>query len=195
MPLTEKIPECCKPKRGIKEGFLAGALPHIGCFAIILFAILGTTIANSFFKRFFFNYYYLPIIFALSLGIATFSAFLYIKKFSDKSIKRHWKYLAVLYSSVIIINLLMIYLIFPYTSNISLNSNTISERSKILNLDFDIPCSGHAPLVISELKKVDGIENVKFISGKSFEIIYDPEKINKEQILKQDICKEFNAKE
>ena len=192
---TEKIPECCKPKKGIKEGFLAGTLPHLGCFVIILFAILGTTMANSFFKRFFFNKYYLPIIFALSLGIATFSAFLYIRKFSDKNIKKHWKYLTVLYLSVIIINLLMIYLIFPYTSNISLNLNTFSEKSEILKLSFDIPCPGHAPLVISELKKVDGIEDVEFVSGKSFEITYDSEKINKEQILEQDICKEFNARE
>ena len=194
----EKIPGCCQKKsKGVKDGILSGIIPHAGCIAILLFAVLGGKIANSFFRKFLFNSYYLYIIFALSFVIAIISAFLYIRRFSDKRIKSHRKYLIVLFSSVIIINLLMIYLVFPYATNLSgkVVKGDIGEESKILKLSFDIPCSGHAPLVISELGKVEGIEGTKYISGKSFEVYYNPIKITKEQILSLDVCKEFNAKE
>ena len=194
----KKLPECCKKKSGIKSGLLAGIIPHAGCIAILLFAILGVTVANSFFRKFLFNSYYLYIVFALSFFIAIIAAFFYIRRFEDKRIKSHWKYLAVLFSSIIVINLIMIYLIFPYAANLSGQITKVDNgigNSEILKLSFEIPCSGHASLVISELEKVDGIDSVKFISGKTFEIYYSPEKISKEQILSQDICKEFNATE
>jgi len=194
----ESLPECCKPKnKGIKSGLISGIIPHSGCIAIILFALLGVTAANSFFKKFFFNSYYLYIVFILSFIIAGISAFFYIRRFPDRRIKSHWKYLAVLYSSIIIINLLMIYIIFPYAANLSNSGNAGGnlENTQILKLSFEIPCSGHAPLVISELQKVNGITSVKYLFGDSFEVLYNPLEISKEKILEQDICKEFNAKE
>jgi len=187
----EKIPECCKPHRGIKSGILAGIISHIGCIAIIVFALLGVGFANTFFKKFLFNSYYLYIVFAFSLAIATLAAFFYIKRFEDKRIKSHWKYLAFLYASVIAVNLLMIYIVFPYASNI----NSGNSEGTLLKLSFDIPCSGHAPFVASELSKIEGVTGARFVSGKTFEVYYNPKKISKEQILAQEICKEFNARE
>ena len=195
---NENLPECCKPKsRGIKAGLILGIIPHSGCIAIILFALLGVTAANTFFIKFLSYKYYIPSLFVTSFFIASVAAFFYTRRFPDRRIKSHWKYLAVLYSSIIIINLLMIYIIFPYATNLSSSGNVISnlENTKILKLSFEIPCLGHAPLVISELQKVNGITSVKYLSEKSFEILYNPEEINKEQILEQDICKEFGAKE
>lgn len=194
----ENLPKCCKPKsKGIRTGLISGIIPHAGCIAIILFALLGVTVANSFFIKFLSNKYYIYVAFAVSLGIAAFAAFFYTRKFSDKRIKSHWRYISFLYTSVIAINLLMIYVIFPYAADLSSSGNVASnlENTKILKLSFEIPCSGHAPLVISGLQKVNGIASVKYISGKSFEVLYNPGEISKEQILEQDICKEFNAKE
>lgn len=191
----KKLPECCKRKSGIKSGLISGIIPHAGCIAILLFAILGVTIANSFFRKFLFNPYYLYIVSALSFFIAIIAAFFYIRRFEDKRIRSHWKYLAVLFSSVVIINLVMVYVIFPYAANISSKTISTDFWNEILKLSFEIPCSGHASLVISELEKVNGINSVKFISGKTFDIYYNPEKITKDQILSQDICKEFNARE
>ncbi|MEK6935605.1 MAG: hypothetical protein AABW67_02370 [Nanoarchaeota archaeon] len=194
----ENLPECCKPKsRGIKAGLISGIIPHSGCIAIILFALLGVTAANTFFIKFLSYKYYIPSLFVASFFIASVAAFFYTRRFPDRRIKSHWKYLAVLYSSIIIINLLMIYMIFPYATNLSSSGNVISnlENTKTLKLSFEIPCPGHASLVVSELEKTSGIEKVKYLSGANFEVLYNPKEINKEQILEQDICKEFDAKE
>lgn len=191
-PTNNGLPDCCKRKSGIKEGLLAGIIPHSGCIAIIIFALLGVTAANSFFKKYLFTQYYLYIIFGFSLTIAVISAFFYVRRFQDRNIKSHWKYLTILFSSVIAINIMMIYFIFPYAANISGNAGA---EDSILKLSFEIPCSGHAPLVISELENTTGITDVRYISEKNFEVYYNPQLTTKEKILAQDICKEFNAKE
>jgi len=185
-----KLPACCKPQKGIKAGILSGIIPHAGCILIIVLALIGVTAANSFFIKFLSYKYYIPLLFVISLFIASIAAFFYIRRFSDKRIKSHWKYLTILYVSVITINLIMIYLIFPYTSGLASSENT---DGKLLNLSFEIPCSGHASLVISELQAVEGIKSVKYISGNDFEIYYNPEEISEEEILIQNICKEFKA--
>ncbi len=189
----KKLPECCRPKHGkaVRAGILSGLIPHTGCILILLFAIFGVTFANAFFKKFLFNSYYIYAVFGVSILIATIAGFFYIRRFSDRRLKSHWKYLIILYGSVIIINLLMIYVIFPAIAN----TNSGNLKGDLLNLEFNIPCSGHVPLVISELQKVDGVKGVKFISGKTFEVYYDANKITEEKILQQDVCREFNAKE
>jgi len=188
----KNLPECCRKKSGVKEGILAGIVPHAGCIAIILFALLGVTAFNGFFKKYLFGTYYLYLVFAFSFLIAIISAFFYIRRFPDRRLKTHWKYLSVLFSSIIIVNLIVVYFIFPYAINLTGNAST---EGAMLKLSFEIPCEGHAPLVISELESVPGINSVKYISGKNFEVYYNPEIINEEKILEQDICKEFNAKE
>ena len=145
---TEKIPECCKPKKnGIKAGILSGIIPHSGCIAIILFSLLGITLFNGFFIKFLSNKYYIYILFAFSLFIATFAGFIYIRRFEDRKLKRHWRYLTILFSSVIVINLLMIYFIFPLTAKTIYNQQIEGD---MIRLDFsELPCSGHIPLVVS----------------------------------------------
>ncbi len=189
----QKMPECCKPKnKGITAGLLSGIIPHSGCIAIILFALAGVTAANSFFIKFISNKYYIPIIFAASLLIAALSAFFYIRRFEDKKIRSHWKYCSVLFSSMIIMNLIMVYFIFPAAAK--LGNDKIQGNS--VKIDFRaLPCSGHIPLVKSELEKVEGVKKVNYISGNKFEVFYDPGKIGKETILQEDICKEFKAEE
>lgn len=193
MKNKSKIPECCKPHKGIKSGILSGILPHSGCIAIFLFAILGVTIANSFFIKLLANRYYLYIVFIVSLAIATIAAFFYIKRFEDKKISSHWRYFVVLYSSVIVINILMIYAVFPLTTNM-LSGKAVSETNIILKMET-LPCPGHAPLVVSELSKLDGVKSVRYLSGKNFEVYYDSGKITKQKILEHEICREFNARE
>ena len=105
----EKMPNCCKKHKGVKQGIISGLIAHSGCFAIIIFALIGVTAANSFFIKFLSNKYYIPIIFLVSFAIATFSAFIYIRRFEDKRVKNHWKYLSLLFASVILVNFFMIY--------------------------------------------------------------------------------------
>ena len=176
---NHKIPDCCKPiccqkpGKGIASGIISGIIPHAGCIAIIILALFGATIANTFLRKFLFNSYYLYILFFISLAIATFFAFLYKRRFKGTRIRDHWKYFTFLYSSVIIINLAMIYLIFPaVVSGVSGNyvSDSSSNSEETLRLSFDIPCEGHVPLVVTELKNVTGIKEIHYISGKIFEI-------------------------
>lgn len=189
---NNEMPECCKPKKGIKAGLLSGIIPHSGCIAIILLALIGVTAANSFFIEFLSNKYYFIIIFAVSFFIASIAAFLYIRRFPDKRIKSHWRYLTALYSSVILINLVMIYVIFPAVARIG-NENI---QGSSIKLDFTrLPCSGHISLVQSELEKVEGIKKVNYVSGSLFEVYYDPNKISKKEIIGQEVCKEFKAEE
>ncbi len=191
---NQEMSECCKPRnKGIKSGVLAGIIPHAGCIAIIVFALLGVTVANSFFIRFLSNKYYIPVVFSISLLIAGVSAFFYTRRFQNRRIMSHWKYLSILFASVIIINLFMIYFVFPVAAKLN---NRQSEGYYSIKIDFTgLPCSGHIPLVISELEKVEGIKAVNYVSGDTFEIFYDSGLINKEDILEQNICRELKAKE
>lgn len=104
-------------------------------------------------------------------------------------------YLLVLYATIIGVNLFIMLVIFPLAANLK-----FSTRSQILGLSSEsvrvnIPCTGHAPLIISELRRVDGIIDVNFKFPNIFEIKYDPKKVTNDQILNLEIFKNFKAEE
>ncbi len=66
----------------------------------------------------------------------------------------------------------------------------LSESNALITLKVDIPCPGHAPLIMGELKTIDGTENIQFRSPNVFDVIYNPEKTSKEEILSLDV---FNS--
>ena len=68
-----------------------------------------------------------------------------------------------------------------------------AETGASLTMEVQIPCSGHAPLIIGELKKLDGIGNVKFRTPNFFDINYNPQKTTPEKIASLEIFKEFKA--
>src|SRR4030042_681911 len=181
---------CCQQenndKKGLLNGFLYGLIPHTFCIGFIIFSVIGISAATIFFKNFLLTPYLFQLLIAISFLFTTISAILYLKK-SDclcaDGIKRKWKYVSVLYTTTIITNLLLFMVIFPALANMKSDS-TLTEEGNLnsLVIAVQIPCSGHAPLIIDELKKIEGINIVKFKLPDIFEIKYDTEKTSSEKI-------------
>ena len=128
--------------------------------------------------------------------------------FLPSGIKRKWKYLLTLYGTTISINLLLFMIIFPITANISSGTSLqasissafgrgekaeLSNLEKLTTLQVDIPCPGHAPLIIGELKKINGVEDVKFTFPNRFAVVYNPEKTGEAQIISLDVFNTYKA--
>ena len=128
--------------------------------------------------------------------------------FLQPGIKRKWKYLLTLYGTTVGINLLLFMVIFPVVANLNSGSTLtasmmaifgwgeeleLSESNALITLKVDIPCPGHAPLIMGELKTIDGTENIQFRSPNVFDVIYNPEKTSKEQILSLDVFDTYKA--
>jgi copper chaperone CopZ len=137
----------------------------------------------------------------LSIVLATISAIVYLKKSQAlclTGIKNKWKYLLSLYGSVVFVNLIMVYLIFPAFANTNFQGNALGASVMLRNystiaLKVNIPCSGHAYLVIDELKNINGVKDVKFRSPNLFDVYFDSRIISQEQILSLPIFEDFSA--
>ena len=209
-------PNCCKKTNksentGALAGIMYGLIPHSGCIAFIIFTILGVTAATTFFKPLLLNPYFFYILILLSFVLATISAIVYLKKqgfitfsrnknklevnFSSGLIKSKWKYLSILYGTTIFTNLILFMIIFPVLANANSGSTTLSDvgTQSSIRLQVDIPCSGHAPLITEELKKINGVTNVKFSFPNLFDVSYDSTKTTKQQILSLEVFNTYKA--
>lgn len=194
--MEEEIPECCKPskKKGILQGIIYGTIPHAGCIGFIVFSLLGVTVLASFFRPLLAKAYFFYIMISLSLIFATFSAFLYLRKNGGiRKAGQHKGYLGILYGSTIFISLILYMFVFPLVANVSATGDVISGNLDYMDIKVKIPCPGHAPLVISELKKSKGVEYVKFSFPNKFNVGYDSSLVSKNQILSIDIFGEYPA--
>ena len=96
-------------------------------------------------------------------------------------------------------NVLFFFLIFPILvsslskTNLPTTGLAIESTSNIV-LEVDIPCPGHAPLIIDELKKVDGILSVTFDFPNIFSVTFDSKIVSKEKILSQEVFSSFKAR-
>jgi plastocyanin domain-containing protein len=92
----------------------------------------------------------------LSFFFATLSAAFYLRRndlFSSSGIRKKWKYLAILYSTTMIINLLFIYWILPAAANINQqkvsvttnNQTTENNESNAQIIRMDQLGSGYKP--------------------------------------------------
>lgn len=203
--------EKSKKERGILTGLIYGLVPHIGCIAFIVFSILGVTFVTSIFRPLLLNPYFFHILVGLSIVFATISAVIYLKKnkiLFFAGIKRKWKYLLTLYGTTVGINLLLFMVIFPVVANLNSGVSlitaisaafgrgeelTLSESGSLVTLQVNIPCPGHAPLIIGELKTISGVEAVKFKFPNLFDVGYNPERTSKEQILSLDVFNIYKA--
>jgi hypothetical protein len=194
--------DCCSKtkdssKRGVLRGILYGLIPHSFCIAFIIFSIIGAVSATAFLKRFLLipNFFYFLIF--VSLLLATVSATVYLKRnecLCASGIKSKWKYVTTLYSATILINLLMFFVVFPALANINpKNPIAQTENSADLSLSVQIPCSGHAPLIMDELKKNSGVQSVTFKLPDIFEIKYDPKETSPVKIASAEIFKTYEA--
>jgi hypothetical protein len=191
---------CCqemqnKKSRGILSGVLFGLIPHSFCLAFILFSIIGAAAFTAFFRKFLLvpNFFYFLIFFSFLL--ATVSSFFYLRKnrcLCVSGIKSSWKYISVLYCSTILVNLLMFFVILPRLANINISKASENNLSK-LSINVQIPCPGHAPLIMDEIKKNSDVQNVIFKMPNDFEIDYDSEKTSPEKIIGLDIFKTYQA--
>lgn len=197
-----------KGARGLKSGIIAALLPHSGCIAFIIFAVVGATTATTLLKPLLLNPYFFYLLMAISVIFATLVAAVYLKKCGCASvpgIKKKWKYLLTLYGTVACTNLLFLMVIFPsvgvlMTSGAGASAPTgaaigVVDTTNLasLVLKVAIPCSGHAPLIIGELKNLNGAYNIKYTPPNIFSLNYDLEKISKEQILALDVFKSYPA--
>lgn len=193
-------PDCCQKKKSCwKNGLLYGLLPHTFCLAFLIFSILGATTLTAFFRRWLLTPYFFPLLIFLSLLFATLSSVFYLKKnqlLSLEGIKKKTSYLLLLYFSIISVNLLFFLVIFPLTANLNSKKSekVLGQKTSSVILKVEIPCSGHAPLIIDEMNKVEGITSTIFILPNLFEISYDSQKISLTEILSLEIFKNFKAK-
>jgi hypothetical protein len=192
--------DCCAHakdrKKGFVNGIIYGLVPHTFCILFIIGSILGVTLFTSAFKPLLASRNFFYILIALSFSFATLSAGFYLKRnncLCMSGTRKRWKFLSILYTTTIAVNLLFFLIIFPAVANIgTASANTDGASYPSLTLDVDIPCSGHAPLIIGELKNLNGVIDVKYVSGK-FEVYYDSSKTSKNEILGIEIFKEYPA--
>ncbi|MFH1683006.1 MAG: heavy-metal-associated domain-containing protein [Candidatus Woesearchaeota archaeon] len=184
-----------KNKNSFWQGLMYGLIPHIGCIAFIIGSILGVTVLMNFFKPLLMSRYFFHALMGVSIGFATLSSALYLRKnhlFSWKGAKKKWGYLSTMYGSTIGINLLLFLVIFPMLANASSGEINTAGLSS-LNLAVDIPCPGHAPLITEELKTIAGVKETKFSFPKNFEVWYDPSITNYQEILSLEVFKSYPA--
>jgi len=188
------------------QGLIYGLIPHIGCIAFIIGSILGVTVLMKFFRPLLMNRYFFHALIGISLGFATLSSVYYLKKnelLSLIGIKKKWKYLSVMYSSTIGINLLLFMLIFPLLANVSIDSSSITGAAigiagnenidSLIKLKVDIPCPGHAPLISQELKIIKGVTGIKFSFPNYFDVTYNSAETSKQEMLALDVFKTYKA--
>lgn len=195
---------CCasdkKENKGILRGILLGILPHSFCIGFIVFSVIGVASAAAIFKKMMVVPYFLQILTLFSFIMATISAIFYLKK-NDclclKGIKNKWKYLLVLYGVTIFTNLFMFSYVLPALANASFKNPgpLVAQNLANLSLKVEIPCSGHAPLIMDELKKDGGVKNINFENPDIFQISYDPSQTSKEKIESLDIFKTYKLVE
>ncbi len=185
-------------KDGIGKGIFYGIIPHLGCLGFIIFSILGVTVATTVFRFILMTPYLLHILIGLSLILATFSLVIYLKridKFSFSGLLEKKGYATALYGTTLAVNLLFFLVIFPAVagidSGVDVGSLSADTSGKILQVD--IPCEGHSFLINNELNQVNGVENVEFSSPNYFEVFYNKEKVDLEEILSLEVFDRYKA--
>ena len=185
-------------KKEVRSGIFYSLIPHAFCIAFIIFSAIGAVSLTTFVKKILIipNFFIFLIIFSVIL--ATISALIYLRKakyLCISGIKKKWKYLTILYSVMLIVNLFMFFVAFPAIANINSNTKINQEiYSKELTLSTQIPCSGHAPLIIDKLKKDAGIGTVVFKNPDTFKIKYNPNITSPDKIKSLKIFETFQVK-
>ncbi|MBR9682678.1 MAG: hypothetical protein GOV02_03295 [Candidatus Aenigmarchaeota archaeon] len=206
--ITEKISELGysalgkegkRQDKGFVKNLAHALIPHTGCFAFIIITIFGVTGAAVFLRPLMMNANFFYILIALSFLMTTVSVVLYLKKnriLSLSGLKRKWRYTSVMYGITIGVNLLLLFVIFPYTANIGSGPTGMAileeDYSSIL-LSVAIPCPGHAPLISGDLKTIEGVDAVRFSMPDNFEVFYDSSITNKDEILSLEVFDTYPA--
>jgi hypothetical protein len=204
-----ELPECCRPQTkpkpaGLLQGILWGLAPHTFCILFIVVSVIGATAATSLLKQLLYVPYFFQIIVALSIVFATISAVFYLRRnglLSWAGVQRKWKYLTVMFGTTIAINLLFFWVVFPAVANLGATpvqaQGTAGQVAiaQTVTLQVQIPCPGHAPLIIDEVKKADGVLGVQYKSPNLFVVTYDGSRTDVNKILAQEVFTHFPGKQ
>ncbi len=182
--------ELCNVKNGgVRAGILAALVPHIGCILFIVLTLFGISVGAVFIKQFLLMWWAFPALILFSFLLAGISSYFYLKR---NCCANKTRYLSILFGSVIVINALLFFVIFPWTANLSGRAiGDVSELSEI-TLSVAIPCPGHASLIVDELKKI-GVEEVTFNFPNIFVAKYNFSKVDKSQITNLNVFKTYKA--
>lgn len=204
--MQQQEKSCCvvkngKKNKGILSGIIFGLIPHSFCIAFVFFSIIGAVTASAFLKKFLLIPNFFLFLVIISLILATISSVIYLRKngcLYISGIKSKWKYIFIVYSGTILVNLLMFFVVLPAVANINFQKipeKSLSQKNNLSNLfiNVEIPCSGHASLVIDEIKKNCDVQSIKFSMPNTFNIKYDPKKTTPEKIASLEIFKTFKA--
>lgn len=197
--------DCCSPTESsanLKSGLLLGLLPHSFCIAFIILSILGATTATTLLRPLMLNRYFFSLLVLITILLATVSALIYLQRrrsLSWAGVKRSWRYLTILYATMIGVNLLLFMVVFPLTANLNFSGRSraqvLGQTLAATTLQVALPCPGHALLVSGELAKVPGVIDVKYRLPNYFDVTYLPEKTSVVALLDQEIFKSFKAEE
>ena len=193
---NKKNEEKKKGKKTFWSGVAYGLIPHIGCIAFIIASILGVTILMQFFKPMLMNRYIFHYLILISIGFATLSSFLYLRKhksLSTEGIKKNKRYLIIMYGSTIGINLILFILVFPFMANLTGAAINDPSGFSSMTISVDIPCPGHAPLISNELLKINGVGGSEYSFPNDFEVYYDAGLTSESEILSLDVFEEYPA--
>ncbi|MBU1136689.1 MAG: hypothetical protein KJ559_04230 [Nanoarchaeota archaeon] len=202
MENNENLSDCCKQKKEYKGnnplmGIAYGLIPHTGCIMFIIATILSSTILIQFFRPLLMNRYIFHYLILISVGFATISSFLYLRKnksLSLEGIKRKKRYLSIMYGSTVGINLILFIFVFPYIANITGNVSAAEiTGASVLSIAVDIPCPGHAPLISNEVKTINGVKGSEYSFPNKFEVYYDASQTSKNEILSLEVFDEYPA--
>jgi len=84
---------------------------------------------------------------------------------------------------------------FRIVSPEEITGNIIADNNwEKLTLKVSIPCGGHASIIKNELNKLDGVEKIEYTPITTFVVYYDSTKITEQDILNQNIFKDYLAK-
>ncbi len=206
---------CCnekvKNRKGFLNGILFGLTAHSFCILFIILTALSASTLTAIVRPLFMSRYFFHALVLMAIVFATLSAVIYLKKnslLSFAGIKEKRSYLLILYSTTITINLLFFIIIFPIAANVSggsslkkaVSSSFIKSAQLPLNgeegfliLQTDIPCSGHAYLVFSDLNDFPGVNDINFRFPNIFEITYDKEITTTDNIMSVDVFQEYET--
>ena len=182
--------------KGLWQGIIYGTIPHIGCIMFIVGSVLGVTILMKYFRPLLMNRYFFHYLIVISLGFATLSSILYLRKnksLSWEGIKRKKGYLYIMYGSTVGINLVLFLLVFPYLANVTGGVIGSTDDLSMLKISVDIPCPGHAPLISSEVKTIVGVKGSEYSFPNDFEVYYDSSETTKKEILGLEVFEEYPA--
>ena len=186
-----------KKHNNFKEALAYGLFPHIGCIAFIFGSILGVTFMMTLFRPLLMNRYVFHIMVVMSIVFATISSVLYLRKnglFSFIGMKKKWKYLSTMYSVTIGANVFLLLVIFPMVAAASGgNVDLAGVDYSTLRMDVDIPCAGHAPLIMEEVRQVNGVLDIEYITLGEFNVYYDGKITSQDEILSIEVFSQYPA--